>query len=234
MNQRKEVGTDVFSFVYEGTLMSWASASIDDTIADIQDECRVNNKHKGISGVLFFYPSDLRSENFGFLQLLQGPREDILELVEKIMYDKRLRTFQRIAFGFAAKTCFEEFAMKTWKVDDEHTFFRELNHDLLKILDLMGQKKLFFFYANFVAFDSLWHEGFQGELKCSHRVSRLMLFEQYISLNNKTLSSAETGLIKSSTPTGENIKMVVNKHGQLKKIALMERKVHFNIIDFNK
>lgn len=82
-----------------------SSDHLDSTLSDIYEASKRNNPNYGISGVLFFAGNH-------FLQVLEGPKENLNYLLEKIKQDKRHKDVQIIF-----ESPIEHASLKDWNMN---------------------------------------------------------------------------------------------------------------------
>jgi hypothetical protein len=99
--------TDLYHLVY---LSTTTNAFSEDDLTDILAASRRNNPERDITGMLLY------SEG-GFIQVLEGPKEHVLDLYERIEQDPRHSSTVMLAEGSIEERSFSEWEMGFQKVD---------------------------------------------------------------------------------------------------------------------
>lgn len=101
------MNTDLYHLVY----LSAATAEFsEDDLSDILKASRRNNQRRGITGMLLY-------SDGGFIQALEGPKEEVLDLYEKIEQDPRHSNAIKLLDGPIEERDFSEWEMGFQKVD---------------------------------------------------------------------------------------------------------------------
>lgn len=112
--------TNVAQAEYENHLFEvvYHSASLTDAAGEkaIVDASRLNNQKSDISGCLI-------SNDGQFLQILEGPRTNVLGLIEKIKNDDRHRGFMIMKMCLTKERSFKDWTMASYQAD-ERTFMQ--------------------------------------------------------------------------------------------------------------
>ncbi|HEA21367.1 hypothetical protein LCGC14_0708390 [marine sediment metagenome] len=106
--------------IYELTYESVAEDDVSiDEINKILTASRANNKHIDITGCLVYY-------NRRFIQILEGTKEKVLDLYNKIEKDSRHREVRIIAENPTGERTFPEWGMAYFPIDDNFVSRSEL------------------------------------------------------------------------------------------------------------
>lgn len=101
VNEREVDRQALFFLLY----ISQANAEMDEqSLAKIVNVSRKNNQPLGITGCLLY-------QDGYFMQLLEGGREDVLELMERVSLDPRHRNVQIVAQGKVPRRLFLDWSM---------------------------------------------------------------------------------------------------------------------------
>ena len=106
-----EYDNHLFEVVYH-------SVSLTDAVGEkaIVETSRLNNKKREISGCLI-------SNNGQFLQILEGPRSNILSLIDAIQKDHRHQGFMIMKMCLIKERSFKDWTMASYQTD-ERTFLQ--------------------------------------------------------------------------------------------------------------
>ena len=94
--------TETWMLIYR----SKATEDIDtELLAEIEEASSRNNRERGVTGILV-------ANRRAFLQLLEGDREDVGHVFQRIVKDARHSEIEIICFNRVAERSFEDWAMK--------------------------------------------------------------------------------------------------------------------------
>jgi len=97
------------------------------------ERARSNNARNGITGCLIYYMG-------GFVQVLEGEREKIEELYEKIKRDKRHRSVHKFSDDHIPEQSFPKWSMAYYPIDENNTDryeFEQFKRNLLLLADFV-------------------------------------------------------------------------------------------------
>jgi len=100
--------TDLHQLVYLSAATE--AFSEEDDLSDILKASRRNNRHRDITGMLLY-------SDGGFIQALEGPKEEVLDLYEKIEQDPRHGSTITLLDRSAEERAFSEWEMGFKQVD---------------------------------------------------------------------------------------------------------------------
>ena len=101
------MSTDLYHLVY---LSAATNAFSEDDLTDILRASRRNNQRRGVTGMLLY-------SDGGFIQALEGPKNEVLDLYEKIEQDPRHSNAIKLLDGPIEARDFSEWEMGFEKVD---------------------------------------------------------------------------------------------------------------------
>ncbi|MCR9174088.1 MAG: BLUF domain-containing protein [bacterium] len=119
-------------------LVYCSTARPDLTQKDIQNilkESRPHNVKNGITGCLLFYDQE-------FIQIIEGAKEEVCRLFEKIKNDDRHSAVYLIAEGNKEERSFERWSMAYQHYADENAFNKQFKSNFLRFSDLIEKPTL--------------------------------------------------------------------------------------------